>query len=113
MSSLGFLTDAATLIVTTTTGATATATATGYWLLATATATVTATATATATAYLVSNTIKDMKNRTPPGGSFPYSSNRLTSHAYIQLLNKSNEAVRGILLSINNELKTRRSTHNP
>ena len=107
MSSLGFFTDAATLTVTTTTGATATATATGYWLLATATAT------ATATAYLVSNTIKDMKNRTPPGGSFPYSSNRLTSHAYIQLLNKSNEAVMGVLLSTYNEIKTRRSTHNP
>lgn len=84
---------------------------------ATATASTTATAHAAATAnttvYLVSNTIKDMKNRTPPGGSFPNSSNRLTSHAYIQLLNKSNQAVRDVLLFINNEIKTRRSTHSP
>ena len=84
---------------------------------ATATASTTATAHAAATAnttlYLVSNTIKDMKNRTPPGGSFPNSSNRLTSHAYIQLLNKSNQAVRDVLRFINNEIKTRRSTHSP
>lgn len=84
---------------------------------ATATASTTATAhaatTANTTVYLVSNTIKDMKNRTPPGGSFPNSSNRLTSHAYIQLLNKSNQAVRDVLLFINNEIKTRRSTHSP
>ena len=84
---------------------------------ATATASTTATAhaatTANTTVYLVSNTIKDMKNRTPPGGSFPNSSNRLTSHAYIQLLNKSNQAVRDVLLFINNKIKTRRSTHSP
>lgn len=92
--------------------ATASTTATAH-AAATATASTTATASATATVYLVSNTIKDMKNRTPPGGSFPNSSNRLTSHAYIQLLNKSNQAVRDVLLFINNEIKTRRSTHSP
>ena len=88
--------------------ATASTTATAH-----ASATATASTTANTTVYLVSNTIKDMKNRTPPGGSFPNSSNRLTSHAYIQLLNKSNQAVRDVLLFINNEIKTRRSTHSP
>ena len=92
--------------------ATATATA-ATTATAHASATATASTTANTTVYLVSNTIKDMKNRTPPGGSFPNSSNRLTSHAYIQLLNKSNQAVRDVLLFINNEIKTRRSTHSP